>query len=238
LALFFLQHERGALAMWAALLCGLVKLSGVLLVAGIFVLFLRKRAWRALSMGSAAVVGTLLALKMTLLPTAAAWQNLSNPASVINFNSLHGWLLFEMTPRIQSLYLNRPLSGPRLVIAGLFSLFCLWRLARIRDFGSLVTETAHMTIALIVVYSGQFFAWYLTWLLPYAALTTSKRLRQSVLLYTFTALWLYAIPILWVETDRALRILRWALAHVAPLARLVIPGRASAEVATPAPSSA
>jgi alpha-1,6-mannosyltransferase len=238
LSLFFLQRERGALAMWSALLCALVKLSGVLLLAGIVILLLRKRAWRALSVGAAAVAGTLLALRLTLLPTSAAWQNLSNPSSVINFNSLHGWLLFEMTPRIQSLYLNRPLGGPRIIVAGLFGLFCLWRLLRIRDFATLVTETANMTVALIVVYSGQFFAWYLTWLLPYAALTTSKRLRQGVLLYTFTALWLYAIPILWVEADRALRILRWALAHLAPLARLVIPGRATAEAARPAPSSA
>jgi len=237
-SLFFLQRERGALAMWSALLCVLVKLSGVLLLAAIVVLLLRKRSLRALAIGAAAVAGTLLVLRLTLLPTAAAWQNLSNPSSVINFNSLHGWVLFEMTPRIQSLYLNRPLSGPRLIVAGLFALFCLWRLVRVRDFASLVTETAHMTIALIVVYSGQFFAWYLTWLLPYAALTSSKRLRQGVLLYTFTALWLYVIPILWVETDRALRVLRWALANLAPLARFITSGRARDEAATPAPSSA
>jgi alpha-1,6-mannosyltransferase len=237
LSLFFLQRERGALALWSALLCALVKLSGILLLVGIAVLLLRKRDWKSLSRGSAAVAVTALALKLTLLPTAAAWRNLSNPSSVINFNSLHGWLLFELTPRIQSLYLNRQLSGPRLIVAGLFALFCLWRLLRIRDFGSLVTETANMTIALIILYSGQFFAWYLTWLLPYAALTNSKRLRQGVLLYTFTALGLYAIPILWVEMNLQLRIARWALVHIPPLARLLIPERAAAGSATPAPSS-
>jgi len=237
-SLFFLQRERGGLALWSALLCALVKLSGILLLVGIAVLLLRKREWKSLSTGSAAVAATLLALKLTLLPTGAAWSNLSNPSSVINFNSLHGWLLFELTPRIQSLYLNRPMSGPRLIIAGLFALFCLWRLMRIRDFATLVTETASMTIALIVLYSGQFFAWYLTWLLPYAALTNSKRLRQGVLLYSFTALWLYAIPILWVETNLPLRVARWALTHIAPLARLVFPGRGAAESARPAPSSA
>lgn len=238
LSLFFLQRERGALALWAALLCALVKMSGILLLVGITVLLLRKREWRNLSLGGAAVALTLLCLKLTLLPTGAAWRNLTNPSSVINFNSLHGWLLFELTPRIQSLYLNRPLSGPRLVVAGLFALFCLWRLLRIRDFATLVTETANMTIALIVLYSGQFFAWYLTWLLPYAALTNSKRLRQGVLLYSFSALWLYAIPILWVETNLHLRIARWALAHIPPLARLVIPSGPTAESARPAPSSA
>src|SRR3954453_8812713 len=238
LSLFFLQKERGALALWAALLCALVKLSGILLLVGMAVLLVRKREWKALSAGSAAVAATLVVLKLTLLPTAAAWSNLSNPSSVINFNSLHGWLLFEMTPRIQSLYLNRPLSGPRLIVAGLFALFCFWRLLRIRDFGTLVTETANMTIALIVLSSGQFFAWYLTWLLPYAALTNSKRLRQGVLLYSFTALWLYAIPILWVETNLPLRIARWALTHIAPLARLLIPNHAVGESAKPAPSSA
>jgi len=237
-SLFFLQRERGGLALWSALLCALVKLSGILLLVWIAVLLLRKREWKSLSTGSAAVAATLLALKLTLLPTGAAWSNLSNPSSVINFNSLHGWLLFELTPRIQSLYLNRPMSGPRLIIAGLFALFFLWRLMRIRDFATLVTETASMTIALIVLYSGQFFAWYLTWLLPYAALTNSKRLRQGVLLYSFTALWLYAIPILWVETNLPLRVARWALTHIAPLARLVFPGRGAAESARPAPSSA
>jgi alpha-1,6-mannosyltransferase len=235
LSLFCLQKERNALALWSALLCTLVKLSGILLLVGVAVLLLRKRDWKGLSRGSAAAALSVLALKLTLLPTVAAWRSLSNPASVINFNSLHGWLLFEMTQRIQSLYLNRPLSGPRLVIAGLFGLFCLWRLFRIRDFGSLVTETANMTIALMILYSGQFFAWYLTWLLPYAALTTSKRLRQGVLLYSFTALSLYTIPILWVEANQPLRIARWVLANVAPLARLVTPSRASAEAATPAP---
>jgi hypothetical protein len=238
LALFFLQKERGALALWAALLCALVKLSGVLLLAGIAFLLLRKRAWKSLSLGSAAVALTMLSLKLTLLPTAAAWRNLSNPSSVINFNSLHGWLVFEMTPRIQSLYLNRPMSGPRMIAAGLFALFCLWRLLRIRDFATLVTETANMTIALIVLYSGQFFAWYLTWLLPYAALTDSKRLRQGALLYSFSALWLYAIPILWVETNLSLRIARWALTHIPPLARLIIPSRAADGSARPVPSSA
>jgi Glycosyltransferase family 87 len=238
LSLFFLQKERGALALWSALLCVLVKLSGILLLVGIAILLLRRRDWKSLSLAGAAVALTLFVSKVTLLPTAATWRNLTNPNTVINFNSLHGWLLFELTPRIQSLYLNRPLSGPRLVIAGLFALFCLWRLLRIRDFASLITETANMTIALIVLYSGQFFSWYLTWLFPYAALTNSKRLRQGVLLYSFTALWLYSIPILWVETNLPLRIARWALAHVAPLARLIIPSRAAAESAKPAPSSA
>src|SRR4051812_9224296 len=238
LSLFFLQKERGALALWAALLCALVKLSGILLLVGMAVLLLRKREWKALSAGIAALAATLLALKLTLLPTAAAWSNLSNPSSVINFNSLHGWLLFELTPRIQSLYLNRPLSGPRMLVAGLFAIFCLWRLLRIRDFASLVTEIANMTIALIVLYSGQFFAWYLTWLLPYAALSNSKRLRQGVLLYSFSALWLYAIPILWVETNLSLRIARWALSHIPPLVRLITPSRAADGSARPAPSSA
>jgi hypothetical protein len=226
LALFFAQRQRLDVALVMALLSALVKLSGILLFGALLFFIWRNRAWRQSIVGLLVSGCLLVALKVTLLPTGTEWRNLLNPSIVINMNSAHGWVLYLMSDHVRSTYSSNPLSPPRLIVAGTFMVFCLWRFLRITDFGSLVRETAYATIALLVVYSGIFYPWYLTWLVPYAALTESQRLRNGILLYTFTALWLYAIPIFWTANNLRLRALRWALAHVPPLARLMFPTRA------------
>lgn len=226
LALFFAQRQRMDVAIAMALLCALVKLSGIVLFGALVFLAVRNRLWKQSMIGLVGSGALVAGLTLTLLPNRNAWRLLTNQATVFNTNSAHGWLLYVMSPHVRSLYVSGPLTAPRLIVDGIFVLFCLWRLLRIKDFASLVRESAYMTIALLVIYSGVFFAWYLTWLLPYAALTESRRLRSGILLYTFTALWLYGIPIRWTADNLRLRAVRWALAHVPPLARLALPRRA------------
>lgn len=218
LALLYCRRGRFDVALVLALLSGFAKISGLIVFVTLFVLAVRQRSWKQLAIAVAVSAGIVTMLVMTILPNANSWRALLNPGGVVNANSLYGWL---------SDMIGIPPDSPgfryaRLFAAAALGVICAWRLSRIGDFASLVRECGYLTLALLVIYAGQFWVWYATWLVPYAALTESKTLRESILLYSFTALSLYAIPMVWSAHDLTLRFTRWALANTPPLVRLSV----------------
>jgi hypothetical protein len=94
-----------------------------------------------------------------------------------------------------------------------------------RSLSGLTRELAYIFSALLIGQAAWFFPWYVTWLLPFAALTDSARLRLAIIVFSWTALALYAFPdfIVTETPPRGLwAALRIALAHIPPLVLLAL----------------
>jgi len=190
LAIFALQRQWHTVAVGMALLSTLVKIPGAVLLIAILAYLIQQRQWKALIyslIGSLILLGVL---KITLLPNIEAISSLVNPNS--EENSIFGVLL-RQTKKF-GLYAELKDNGFLRIHSILFAIFCLWRLRMIRDFHSLVKETIYLTLGLVTLYSVQFRPWYITWLIPYAAIAKSEQLRQIIVLFSFTVLTFYAVP--------------------------------------------
>lgn len=78
----------------------------------------------------------------------------------------------------------------RLWFMGLFGVVALIVTWRARAFGSLLTAWGWVMIAAIMT-QGWFWPWYVTWAIVPAALAPSRRLRNTTLIFTVSALLLY-----------------------------------------------
>jgi len=222
-AIYVLQCGRPSLAVWLALLAGLVKLPGLILWGAILVYLVRQREWRGLLQGVLGTVMVVLAVKWMLFPTLESTLTLTNPVPW-SYNSLHV-LLIPVIDRLSSLWyraLGRPtiFALDRGVFAVLFFFFALWRLSRVRDLESLVREVAQVWLGLLIGYAAWFWPWYITWLVPLAALTESGPLRRVITVYSFTVFSLYAFPAFAMgqaPLHRMWATLRIVLAHLVPL---------------------
>lgn len=233
-----LQRKRYGGALWLALLSALVKLPGVFILSSVAVYLLWRREWRGLSHGLLGGAALLLILKATLFPTTASLLSLTNAGSYTQ-NSLHhlligaaqeiGWR-FGMAINYDTIYL-----ADRRVFSMLFIGFCLWRWWRLRSLSGLsvlTRELAYIFSALLIGQAAWFFPWYVTWLVPLAALTHSAQLRWAIVVFSWTALALYAFPN-FIVTEAPLHglwaALRIAVAHIPPLVLLIRAFRPDAE---------
>ena len=223
-AIYVFRCGRPSLAVWLALLGGLVKLPALILCAAILVYLLRQREWRVLSQSMLGSVMVLLSLKWMLFPTLKSTLALTG-LNLWAYNSLHA-LLIPLTTRFSSLWYWPPPDRPTIfaldrgVFAVLFFFFALWRLSRVRDLESLVNEVAHVWLGALIGYLAWFWPWYVTWLVPLAALTDSGPLRRVITVYSFTVLSLYAFPAFAMgqaPLHRMWATLRIVLAHFVPL---------------------
>lgn len=228
LSIFALQRQWRSAAVWLALLSALVKLPGVFFLLAIMAYLVRRREWRGLGQGLLVSATLLLALKVTLFPSIESMTSMANTGSYTK-NSLHE-LLIVMADKIGS-QLGAPMDYERLysidrrVFSTLFLCFCLWRLWRIRDLNSLAPELAYIFLGLLIGYATWFFPWYVTWLIPLAALTESLRLRWAIIIFSWTALALYAFPNFVVEQAPLHWLwatLRIVIVHLTPLVLLSI----------------
>jgi hypothetical protein len=217
LALFALLRGRPGLAVWLALLSGLVKLPGIFWWAAVVVYLLRRRQWRGLACGLAATFTTLLAVTLAFFPNPNALLSLTDTPWRFTQNSLHSLLIDWGTALCVRLKIplgyEEVLRIDRVIFAGLFLIFCVWRLQWIRDFFSLIRELAHMYLGLLLGYAELLFPWYAAWLLPLAALTNSERLRWTIVAFSSASLSLYAFPYFLVE--QAPRHWLWATTRLA-----------------------
>jgi alpha-1,6-mannosyltransferase len=196
-SVFALQRQWHSAAVCLALLSALVKLPGCFFLLVVMAYLVRRREWRGLVIGISVSTALLLALKVTLFSSTESLMSMANAAPYTK-NSLHELLIGL------AYWLGNQLGAPldydtiytidRRVFSALFLCFCLWRLWQIRDLDSLVRELGHVYLALLIGYAGWFFPWYVTWLIPLAALTKSAQLRWAVVIFSWTALALYAFP--------------------------------------------
>jgi alpha-1,6-mannosyltransferase len=226
-AIYALQSERFGAALWLSLFAALVKLPGVFIWSSVVIYLIWRREWRGLVHGGLGGLGLLLILKVILFPTTASLLSLTNAGSYTQ-NSLHHLMIdlahdisgfLGMAIHHEALYLAN-----RRTFSALFIGFCLWRWWRLRSLAGLTQELAYIFSALLIVQAAWFFPWYVTWLIPLAALIDSARLRWAIVTYTGTSLSIYAFPYFIVseaplhEFWAALRI---SIAHAPPLILLM-----------------
>jgi len=225
-----LQQRRPGGALWLALLSALVKLPGVFILSSVAVYLLWRREWRGLSHGLLGGAALLLILKAALFPTTESMLSLANTGSYTQ-NSLHHLLVgaaqeigrrFGMAMDYDTIYM-----ADRRVFSTLFICFCLWQWRRLSSLSGprdLTRELAYIFLALLIGQAAWFFPWYVTWLLPFAALTDSAQLRWAIVVFSWTALALYAFPN-FIVTEAPLHglwaALRIAVAHIPPLVLLI-----------------
>jgi alpha-1,6-mannosyltransferase len=226
-AIYALQRRWHGLALWLALLSALVKLPGVFILLSVAVYLVWRREWRGLKLGLLGSAASLLVLKVTLFPTRESLLSMANTGDYSQ-NSLHhlligavqeiGWCL-GITIDYDTIYL-----ADRRLFSALFMGFCLWRWSRLRSLSGLTRELAYIFSALLIGLAAWFFPWYVTWLLPLAALTDSARLRWAIVAFSWTSLALYAFPG-FIVTEAPLNwlwaALRIAVAHIPPLVLLI-----------------
>ena len=202
LALFALQRGRDGLAVWLALLCALVKISGLFWLAGIVAFLIRQRRGRGLVQGVGASLAGV-AFLFTLFPGPTALLNLMNPQWQFSEDSLHTVLIDwggALCRTLNSTWgYDEVFKIDRLIFSALFLGVCGWRLISIRDFVSLIRELGHVLLILLLGYAVSVYPWYIVWLLPIAALTDSERLRRTIAVSSSAVLALYAFPYALVE---------------------------------------
>ncbi|HKX28152.1 MAG TPA: glycosyltransferase 87 family protein [Blastocatellia bacterium] len=230
LSILALQRERSAWAVVLALLSALVKLPGIFFLSVIGVYLLWRREWRGLIFGSLGGAALLLVLKIALFPTTESIMSLTNPASDTK-NSLHE-LLLDVAGRLcqwlgASVSYDTLYSVDRRVFAVLFLAFCLWRIrqiGRVRHLNVVVSELAAIFLAMLIGYATWFFPWYVTWLIPLAALVDSAHLKWVIVVFSWTVLALYSFPNFLVEEaplNWLWAMLRIVIAHGIPLALIL-----------------
>jgi len=236
-AIYALQRRWPGVALWVALLSALVKLPGVFILSSVVVYLVWRREWRGLIRGLLGGAALLLILKATLFPTAASLLSMANTGSYTQ-NSLHHLLIsaayeivwrFGMAVDYDTIYLTE-----RRVISALLIIFCLWRWSRMRSLNGLARELAYIFSALLIGQAAWFFPWYVTWLVPFAALTDLAQLRWAVIVFSWTALAIYAFPHFLVAEAPMHNLwaaLRIVVAHIPPLVLLARAFRSGEECA-------
>jgi alpha-1,6-mannosyltransferase len=202
LAVLALQRGRGALAVVVALLSALIKTSGLFWVAGIVVLLIRQRRWRAVILGMTSSLA-VLALVFQAFPGFATQLAVMSTQWQYTEDSLHAVLIggsgtllgmFNRTWEYDDLF-----RVDRLIFSTLFIVVCARRFASIRDVVSLIRELALVLLALLLGCASSLYPWYVAWLLPMAALTDSAPLRRTILAFSVSVFALYAFPYAMLE---------------------------------------
>ncbi len=196
LALLALQRGRESLALCLALLCALVKISGLFWLAGIAAYLIQQRRWRGLVHGLGASLAAMAGI-FTLIPGVTT-LGLMNTQWQFSEDSLHTILIDRAGALFRALNSTWDYDDlfrlDRLIFSALFVGVCVWRLASIRDIAGLIREVGHLLLILLLGYAVSVYPWYITWLLPIAALTDSGRLRRTICVASGSVLALYAFP--------------------------------------------
>ena len=235
-AIYALQRRFSGVALWLALLSALAKLPGVFIFLTVVFYLVWRREWRGLKFGLLGCGSLLLALKVTLFPTTGSLLSMTNTEAHAH-NSLHHLMIsaaheicwrMKITIDYETIHMIN-----RRLFSALFIGFSIWRWLRLRTMSGLTRELAYIFSALLIGHAAWFFPWYVVWLLPLAALTDSARLRWAIIIFSWSALALYAfpdsivsegpLPWLWAA-------LRIAVAHIPPLILLARAFRSDARI--------
>ena len=226
LAIAAVQRGRPVAALPLALCAAFVKISGGVFWIAILILLLRQGEWRRAAIGTAACAGLVVLMAGPFFGDPNTALAVANPRMLWkSSNSLHH-LLFEFLAG-SGPSLDGPIGFPKIFtvdrwIAGvLFLGFSVWRATYIRTLETLVRELAHLFLAYLVGFTAWFHPWYVTWLVPLAALTAADRLRWVIVAYSGSILALYAFPgylLTQARFHQAWAAIRIILAHVPVLA--------------------
>ena len=243
LAISAVQRGRAVAALLLALCAAFVKIPGAMFWAAILVFLIRQGEWRRAAIGAAASAGLVVLTAAVFFDDRSAVLALTDSASpLLSTNSFHHLLISfvaEYGPRFGiAMELPEIFSVDRWMSSAVLLGFCVWRATYIRTFESLLCELAHLFLALMVAHAIWFMPWYVTWVVPLAALTASEGLRWGIVAYSGSALMLYGFPrylITQAPFHQAWAAIRIFVAHapVLALATRWIAGAASGKAARP-----
>lgn len=200
-----------------ALLATLTKVPTIVGLGLVMAHLFWKRHWAALARGLALTAGVGALLVVTMLPSLRA-----GASRVETMNSLHS-VMFDVLFRIYGWestadpdYLRLVAVDQQVSLACFFA-YLAWRCwvgRHRRDVQGVVREQLTIFLVLLLFQATWFLPWYVTWLLPLAALVASPTLTWTVVVYSWsvTALYLPNLQLDW-EWDVA----RILVAHGAPL---------------------
>jgi alpha-1,6-mannosyltransferase len=223
LAVWAVQRERFVAGLLLALLAALVKLPGAFFGAAILVYLVRRGEWRRAAVGVAACVALTIPVAIILFPdvdavrpTTLSGFYLTNSFHVLSLEGLsrHG-ARWGVQTGIEDLF-----AADRAISLILLVAFAAWRSLHIRNIDSLVRELAYLFLALLIGYTAWFFPWYVTWVVPLAALVSSARLRRAIVAYSWSVLALYAFPRVMLDEipfHAVAEVVRILIAHAVPL---------------------
>jgi hypothetical protein len=191
-----------------ALAAALVKPPAVLVFVALLASLFWRRRWRPMLAG--------LALGVAMLATTSA---LLYPAGEPVFTPL----LQSPNDAAQRMLRDAGMGWPRMLTLALLAAlaaFTVWRLVASTARDAVVVNAGLLTMGLLLALHQMVYPWYVTWLVPYAALFDGRRLRLVILAYSFTVFTMYwttsvLIPV-GTELHAGTRFLSMGLAH-APL---------------------
>lgn len=212
---------EAALALFYGLLAVLVKPTAILLLAVEVAYLVRKGRFVPLLGGAVVALGVVGVLSQTLFANADARSALTNPHLLTNAHSFHSVFFHARHERYLRVYEETSYRPMRQAIAGLFAIFCLWRLLAVRTRADVIREYLWMTLALMLFYSARVWPWYVAWLLPFAVVCDYRPLRRMVLLYCVSMFAVYAVPFALFWRSLSWHVVRVLLSSGLPLAWLV-----------------
>jgi hypothetical protein len=195
LAVYLFVRGRFVLAVPAAVLSCVVKMP-MAVVVPLFAV----GAWRALSRNRNRVrtmtlsVALALALVLSLhAPLWAGWRSLGWLAREDLFTSSFAAVaVLALRQLAKDVELVRSLL--RYAALGLFGLFYLWQLLRVRGDERHFVEDLYWTVfALLVIAVLWFQPWYVVWLVALGALVPSLTIGRLTTLFSYTATWNYMV---------------------------------------------
>jgi alpha-1,6-mannosyltransferase len=217
LALTAFQRGRDRTAIVFASLGALLKLFGLLWLAGIVALMARRRQWRALAEGLGLALAGAVALAW-LSPGYIEALTVGNSQWLYSEDSIHTLIISGLIALSAAVHrawqYEEAFRADRLVFTALFVAVCARRYLAIRDMRSLVREVGHVSLVLLLGFAVSVYPWYMAWLVPMAALSDSIPLRRTIVVSCAAVLVLYAFPYA-VLADARLHVLWSALRIVA-----------------------
>jgi hypothetical protein len=156
-------------------------------------LLLRERRMRGVLIGLGTGMATLIAVALLVPGTADL------PASVLaqatySEDSLHTLLINGALAAFKRFDYDRAFAIDRAIAVVVCGGWIARRFASVRDPSSMVNELGKVLLILLIGYAVSVHPWYLTWLLPIAALMVVAPLRRLILVTATAGLALYAVP--------------------------------------------
>jgi hypothetical protein len=195
LACYLFVRGKFALAIPVATLSCLVKMPTVIVVP-----FFVIGGWHALAGGKRGLrvvaTGVALAAALTILLHAPLWEGASSLGWLAReslFTSSFATLAVLALQRwIEDLELAQGVV--RYVVLGLFYLFYVWQLIRLKGETGSLLRGLYWTVFVFLSFAVLWFQpWYVVWLVPLGAITASVELARLTTLFSYTATWNYVV---------------------------------------------
>src|SRR5262249_18821571 len=180
-ALLAIRRRQLGLGVVLAAVPALAKLPCAVLFAAVAVYLIRQRGFVMVAYAAAVLVVAAVLMRISFFSSIQSTSVLLGVEPVWNNPCSFYGIVFRMLGHSPGW---RAVWGA--VAATVMAAFAVWRLAQVRHFQDIVRETIYVFLAMFCGYAV--FEWYLSWLVPLAAIAATARIQETVVLYTLTSL--------------------------------------------------